>query len=49
MANLGVRGAPLPVPTDAAGRAALLDQLRDMNVRLVDEQGVTTACLACNR
>ncbi|WP_415133182.1 2-keto-4-pentenoate hydratase [Ottowia sp.] len=38
-ARLGVRGAPLPVPQDAAGRAALLDQLRDMNVRLVDAQG----------
>ena len=38
-ARLGVRGAPLPVPSDAAGQARLLDQLRDMNVRLVDAQG----------
>jgi 2-keto-4-pentenoate hydratase len=38
-ARLGVRGAPLRVPDSAAGRAALLDQLRDMNVRLVDAQG----------
>ena len=38
-ARLGVRGAPLAVPADAAGRARLADQLRDMNVRLVDAQG----------
>ena len=38
-ARLGVQGAPLLVPADAAGRAALLDQLRHMNVRLVDAQG----------
>lgn len=38
-ARLGVRGSPLMVPTDAAGRAQLLDQLRDMNVRLVDSEG----------
>lgn len=38
-ARLGVRGAPLLVPQDAAGQARLLDQLRDMNVRLVDAQG----------
>jgi len=38
-ARLGVRGTPLSVPTDAAGRAVLLEQLRDMDVRLVDEQG----------
>ncbi len=37
--RLGVRGAPLMVPQDAAGQARLLDQLRDMNVRLVDAQG----------
>jgi len=37
--RLGVRGAPLLVPADAAGQARLLDQLRDMNVRLVDGQG----------
>jgi 2-keto-4-pentenoate hydratase len=35
-ARLGVRGAPLMVPADAAGQARLLEQLRDMNVRLVD-------------
>lgn len=35
-ARLGVRGAPLPVPQDAAGHARLLNELRDMNVRLVD-------------
>lgn len=35
-ARLGVRGAPLPVPQDAAGQARLLNELRDMNVRLVD-------------
>lgn len=40
-ARLGVRGAPLAVPSDAAGRARLLDQLRDMQVRLVDAQGNT--------
>jgi len=34
-----VRGTPLVVPADAAGQARLLDQLRDMNVRLVDAQG----------
>ena len=38
-ARLGVRGTPLVVPADAAGQARLLDQLRDMNVRLVDAQG----------
>ena len=38
-ARLGVRGTPLAVPADAAGQAKLLDQLRDMNVRLVDAQG----------
>ncbi|QTD47150.1 2-keto-4-pentenoate hydratase [Ottowia testudinis] len=38
-ARLGVRGTPLTVPADAAGQAALLDQLRDMNVRLADAQG----------
>ncbi len=38
-ARLGVRGAPLAVPQDATGQARLLDQLRDMNVRLVDAQG----------
>ena len=37
--RLGVRGAPLAVPADAAGQARLSDQLRDMNVRLVDAQG----------
>ena len=37
--RLGVRGAPLAVPGDAAGQARLLEQLRDMNVRLVDAQG----------
>jgi len=37
--RLGVQGAPLLVPADAAGQARLLDQLRDMNVRLVDGQG----------
>ena len=35
-ARLGVRGAPLAVPADAAGQARLSEQLRDMNVRLVD-------------
>ncbi|WP_225785434.1 2-keto-4-pentenoate hydratase [Xenophilus sp. Marseille-Q4582] len=38
-ARLGVRGAPLAVPADAPGQARLLEQLRDMNVRLVDAQG----------
>jgi len=38
-ARLGVRGAPLAVPADPAGQARLLDQLRDMDVRLVDAQG----------
>lgn len=38
-ARLGVRGAPLAVPADAAGQARLLDQLRDMEVRLIDAQG----------
>lgn len=38
-ARLGVRGTPLAVPADAPGQARLLDQLRDMNVRLVDAQG----------
>ncbi len=38
-ARLGVRGTPMPVPQDAAGQARLLDQLRDMDVRLVDAQG----------
>lgn len=37
--RLGVRGTPMMVPQDAAGQARLLDQLRDMNVRLVDAQG----------
>ena len=36
---LGVQGVPPLVPADAAGQARLLDQLRDMNVRLVDGQG----------
>lgn len=40
-ARLGVRGQPLAVPTDAAGQAQLLDQLRDMQVRLVDGDGQT--------
>ncbi len=35
-ARMGVRGSPLMVPADPAARAQLLDQLRDMNVRLVD-------------
>ena len=39
-ARLGVVGTPLAVPADPAARARLLDQLRDMNVRLVDAQGV---------
>ena len=39
-ARLGVRGSPLMVPADPAARAQLLDQLRDMNVRLVDASGV---------
>ena len=38
-ARMGVRGSPLMVPADAAARAQLLDQLRDMNVRLVDGGG----------
>ncbi|WP_295547234.1 fumarylacetoacetate hydrolase [uncultured Pseudacidovorax sp.] len=38
-ARLGVRGTPLAVPADAAGRDRLMAQLRDMNVRLVDAQG----------
>lgn len=38
-ARLGVRGQALVVPTDAAGQAQLLDQLRDMQVRLVDADG----------
>lgn len=39
-ARLGVRGRALPVPQNAAGQARLLAQLRDMDVRLVDAQGV---------
>ena len=35
-ARMGVRGSPLMVPADPAARAQLLDQLRDMNVLLVD-------------
>ena len=35
-ARLGVRGAPLMVPQDAVGQARVLNELRDMNVRLVD-------------
>ena len=38
-ARMGVRGSPLMVPADPAARAQLLDQLRDMNVRLVDGSG----------
>lgn len=38
-ARLGVRGAPLMVPQDAVGQARVLNELRDMNVRLVDAQG----------
>lgn len=38
-ARMGVRGSPLLVPSDAAGRSQLLEQLRDMNVRLVDDAG----------
>lgn len=38
-ARLGVRGAPLTVPQDAAGQARLLTELRDMNVSLTDAQG----------
>lgn len=42
-ARLGVRGAPLAVPGDAAGQAALLDALRDMAVVLRDEAGAELA------
>ena len=38
-ARLGVRGPGLPVPTDAAGQARLLTELRVMNVSLTDAQG----------
>lgn len=38
-ARLGVTGKPIAVPSDAAGRARVADQLRDMNVRLVDGGG----------
>jgi 2-keto-4-pentenoate hydratase len=38
-ARLGVRGVPVSVPADADAQATLLEQLRDMKVRLVDEQG----------
>ncbi|MEZ5608772.1 MAG: fumarylacetoacetate hydrolase [Burkholderiaceae bacterium] len=38
-ARLGVRGAALPVPADAAGQAKLLTELRDMDVSLTDAQG----------
>ena len=38
-ARLGVRGAPLAVPQDAAGQARLLVELRDMQVSLTDAQG----------
>lgn len=37
--RLGVRGTPLAVPRDASAQARLLDQLRDMQVRIVDAQG----------
>ncbi|MCA0327143.1 MAG: fumarylacetoacetate hydrolase [Proteobacteria bacterium] len=38
-ARLGVTGTPIAVPTDPAGQARLSDQLRDMQVRLVDGTG----------
>jgi len=38
-ARSGVAGAPLAVPADSAAQARLLDQLRDMNVRVVDGGG----------
>ncbi|MBS7350936.1 MAG: fumarylacetoacetate hydrolase [Comamonas sp.] len=38
-ARLGVKGKPLPIPTDAAARTQLLGQLQDMQVRLVDGNG----------
>lgn len=38
-ARLGVKGAPVAVPADAAAQAALLDALRDMTVRLSDQAG----------
>ncbi len=38
-ARLGIVGAPLAVPADAAGQARLLGELRDMDVSLVDAQG----------
>lgn len=42
-ARLGVRGAPIAMPADAAARAALLDALRDMTVRLTDQGGTELA------
>lgn len=38
-ARSGVAGTPLAVPANAAAQARLLDQLRDMNVRVVDGGG----------
>ena len=38
-ARLGVAGTPLSVPTDNAGRQALLDALRDMDVIVADADG----------
>ncbi|RYF81849.1 MAG: fumarylacetoacetate hydrolase [Comamonadaceae bacterium] len=42
-ARLGVKGAPVAVPDDAAGRSAMLDALRDMTVRLDGRDGAEIA------
>ncbi|KQP23571.1 2-keto-4-pentenoate hydratase [Pseudorhodoferax sp. Leaf267] len=42
-ARLGIKGAPIAVPADAAAQTALLDALRDMTVRLHDQAGTELA------
>lgn len=42
-ARLGVKGAPIAVPADAAGQAALLAALPAMTVRLTDQGGAELA------
>ncbi len=42
-ARLGVRGAPIAVPADAAARAMLLEALQGMTVRLTDTTGAELA------
>nr|WP_326544247.1 fumarylacetoacetate hydrolase [Pseudorhodoferax sp.] len=42
-ARLGVQGAPIAVLADAAAQSALLNALRDMTVRLTDQDGAELA------